>query len=121
MRCLNTQRLVLALVSVGWLIGCDGYTKVSGVVLDQNARPVSGAEVSLRYHGREDTSDAIGHDETTENGQFEVSGSHAPGSEPIDFEVIHERFVPHSSTVAPNEEHRNVTVQLKAAGEGGRE
>jgi hypothetical protein len=92
MRC----ALLLASLLTVMAVGCDGYTSVTGRVVDPEGKPIANATVKFMQqpdklredHSRETTTDKDGH--------FGVSMSHAPTKTmPFLLEVSKEGFVQH--------------------------
>jgi hypothetical protein len=97
------------LVALG-MAGCDGYTSVSGRVLDPKGKPIPEASVKLIQqtdHPRSSTA------ATDEEGRFSVGVTHAPTKKmPFLFEVNKEGFVKHAERMLGTAHHeREITLQ----------
>lgn len=81
-------RIPLALIV---LSGCDGRTRVSGKVLDENGNALSGSAVSLTIadeeHGSRESRVV-----TDENGEYDISLTHAPNGFGILLDVNHDGY-----------------------------
>jgi hypothetical protein len=102
----------LALLLVIGLAGCDGYTAVSGHVVDPKGKPIPGASVKLTQQTdspRPRSSTAT----TGEDGSFSVGTTHAPSkSMPFLLEVEKEGFEKHTEKVVGTARYeREITLQ----------
>jgi hypothetical protein len=108
----NQDHGVNGIVILGLLVlcvGCDGYTSASGTVVDGDGQPIEGATVTMSL---QDSQIGIGAT-TNKDGNFEESGCHAPGRDPIDLRVKKDGYEDHYRELFPNRLHANLRIVLE--------
>lgn len=71
----NARFMVIVAAVSAMLIGCDGGSTISGVVIDQNARPIADAKVTISVIQESPSSNW---DTTNAQGYFRVTLLHSP-------------------------------------------
>ncbi|MCA9075669.1 MAG: carboxypeptidase regulatory-like domain-containing protein [Planctomycetaceae bacterium] len=97
---------------VGFLVilaGCDGFTSVDGTVVDGDGNPVEGASIRVWRGDAQLGTDAL----SDSDGRFHQSGSHAPGSAPIDYVVSKSGFKSDRRKLKPNKEYWHMRIVLE--------
>lgn len=98
---------VLCLAAMPFFLGCDGFTTVSGIVIDPAGEPVPNAEVALQQNVH--LVEAI---QSTDDGEFFVGGVHAPGRRNLELTVEADGFKTKVLEIAPNRRHEQLEVVL---------
>ena len=94
--------------------GCDGITSISGVVTDDDTKPISGAKVvvvpSKEIAGGSRNLTRV----TDANGSFEINFTHAPRAGKIKLIVSHEDYQTVEETMKSGP-HRNHIIRMAGA------
>ena len=80
------------------VLGCDGFTSVSGKILDENGKPIKDAKVILEVGDLK--ADSI----TKEDGYYDVATTHAPVKVSPKITVIKEGYQTYEQTFESPEE-----------------
>ena len=88
--------LTALLLTLGVLCGCQGGTRVDGIVVLSDGSPVEGAEVTFDIP--DDSRSSSDYATTNAKGQFHVAKSHAPVKVRVRLSVRKHGFVAHDET-----------------------
>jgi hypothetical protein len=100
--------LLCASSVVVFLVGCDGATFVRGVVRDSEGKPIPEANVKL-------TTGATTHEvRSTDDGEFEVGGTHAPFKVELTLSATKTGYKPFEKRISSSDGiHQTINIALE--------
>ncbi|WP_339749572.1 carboxypeptidase-like regulatory domain-containing protein [uncultured Rubinisphaera sp.] len=100
------------------MIGCDGHTSISGVVVDENGKPLGGVQVTLKTVNLDSKieNELIDEEMTEDNGEFQVAITHQPTNK-LKFSLIAEKenYNSYSEVIKANygDDNHRITLEKK--------
>jgi hypothetical protein len=77
-------------------LGCDGGTRLKGIVWDTQHRPIAGAKVTMLIGEENSANRHVPYSQVTDDtGRFDLMRTHAPGRVRVVLEVQHDEFQPY--------------------------
>jgi len=103
----NAFVLMCAICIGGFISGCDGGTRVKGVVLDSNDTPIADADVKLT------TGELRREVKSSDRGTFKIGMTHSPFNPELTLEVTKPGFKPFEKRFHANEHLETIVATLE--------